>query len=144
MLRAITLIFIAMSSGLLSGQTIHVRLLDGRTAKPVQDVYITAYGKGWDQDKLPVQTESNGFTVEVGTSQTIYVLIAKLDHQPKEWSDYAICQPNHDDAFIPQVAAILKTGVVSKNTCGKETVLPAPGDLILFVRPLHWWERPIV
>jgi hypothetical protein len=36
---------------------------------------------------------------------------------------------------------ILHHGYVSPNTCGKVTVSPQPGQVILFVRPLTWWER---
>ena len=36
---------------------------------------------------------------------------------------------------------ILQHGYVSPNTCGKATVSLQPGQLILFVRPLTWWEK---
>jgi hypothetical protein len=36
---------------------------------------------------------------------------------------------------------ILHHGYASPNTCGKVTVSPQPGRVILFVRPLSWWEK---
>ena len=39
------------------------------------------------------------------------------------------------------VGQILTQGMVSENDCSKRTLPPTPGELILFVRPLHWWER---
>lgn len=36
---------------------------------------------------------------------------------------------------------ILAHGLVGENNCSKRTATPAPGELILFVRPQHWWER---
>lgn len=36
---------------------------------------------------------------------------------------------------------ILLGGVVSENGCSKRSLPPTPGELILFVRPQHWWER---
>jgi hypothetical protein len=36
---------------------------------------------------------------------------------------------------------ILQHGYVSPNTCGKATASPQPGQVILFVRPLTWWEE---
>jgi hypothetical protein len=36
---------------------------------------------------------------------------------------------------------ILHHGYASPNTCGRVTVSPQPGQVILFVRPLTWWEK---
>ena len=36
---------------------------------------------------------------------------------------------------------ILSHGYASPNTCGKGPISPHPGQVILFVRPLTWWER---
>ena len=36
---------------------------------------------------------------------------------------------------------VLDHGYASANTCGKVTVLPQPGQVILFVRPLTFWEK---
>ena len=36
---------------------------------------------------------------------------------------------------------ILHHGDVSPNTCDRVTVSPHPGQVILFVRPLTWWEK---
>jgi hypothetical protein len=39
------------------------------------------------------------------------------------------------------VEQVVATGVVEKNNCSHLIVPPTPGELTLFVRPLHWWER---
>jgi hypothetical protein len=36
---------------------------------------------------------------------------------------------------------IFQHGYVSPNTCGKATAPPKPGQVLLFVRPLTWWEK---
>jgi len=36
---------------------------------------------------------------------------------------------------------VLQSGIVSANTCGKAKALPTPGEVVLFVRPLSWWEK---
>jgi hypothetical protein len=36
---------------------------------------------------------------------------------------------------------VLQQGIATPNTCGKATASPEPGDLIIFVRPLTWWEK---
>jgi hypothetical protein len=30
---------------------------------------------------------------------------------------------------------------LTDNDCGKATASPKPGELIIFVRPLTWWEK---
>lgn len=38
-------------------------------------------------------------------------------------------------------ADVLAHGAVGANKCGKATAQPIPGQLVLFVRPPHWWEK---
>ena len=38
-------------------------------------------------------------------------------------------------------AEVLQHGVVTANTCGKATASPQPAEIIIFVRPLTWWEK---
>jgi hypothetical protein len=38
---------------------------------------------------------------------------------------------------------VLIHGVVTPNKCGKAIAQPVPGQLVLFVRPPHWWERSL-
>lgn len=39
---------------------------------------------------------------------------------------------------------ILRRGIVVANTCGKATATPTPGEVILFVRPVHWWNPKVI
>jgi hypothetical protein len=36
---------------------------------------------------------------------------------------------------------LMREGIVMPNTCGKATASPQPGELVIFVRPLSWWEK---
>jgi hypothetical protein len=38
-------------------------------------------------------------------------------------------------------AQVLQQGIVTANTCGKHTAVPELGEVIIFVRPLTWWEK---
>ncbi len=38
-------------------------------------------------------------------------------------------------------AKIVQHGVVTSNTCGKATASPESGEVVVFVRPLTWWEK---
>jgi hypothetical protein len=59
---------------------------------------------------------------------------------------YVLCEPEgssyswlRSGQFSTQEA--LQHGYVSPNTCGKVTSPQQPGQVILFVRPLTWWEK---
>lgn len=39
------------------------------------------------------------------------------------------------------VAKILESGMSAANTCGKFRTEAKPGELIIYMRSLHWWER---
>ncbi len=45
------------------------------------------------------------------------------------------------DEPVYLVSDILNSGVLAANTCGTRLkIAPTPGEMILFVRPGHWWE----
>ena len=59
---------------------------------------------------------------------------------------YALCRSGGSDytwlmrqSFSTK--QVIEHGYVSPNTCGKTTAAPKPGEIILFVRPLTWWEK---
>jgi hypothetical protein len=35
----------------------------------------------------------------------------------------------------------VREGFVTANTCGKTIVSTRPGELVILVRPLSWWEK---
>ena len=39
------------------------------------------------------------------------------------------------------LAEILASGVIETNGCGTHKAAITPGELIVYVRPKHWWER---
>jgi len=59
---------------------------------------------------------------------------------------YVVCEPHGTDFSWLELRKLptkqlMQRGLVSANTCGKATVSPRPGELIIFVRPLNLWER---
>jgi hypothetical protein len=54
------------------------------------------------------------------------------------------CSPMENNTF--SLAEILEHGVVAKNRCEskatrKAKITATAGEVILFTRPLHWWEK---
>lgn len=39
---------------------------------------------------------------------------------------------------------IVRRGIVLANTCGKAAATPVPGEVILFVKPVHWWNPKVI
>jgi hypothetical protein len=61
-------------------------------------------------------------------------------------SGLASCQPRTTDySWLARADfstdEVLQHGVATANTCGKATEAPKPGEVILFARPLTWWEK---
>jgi hypothetical protein len=42
---------------------------------------------------------------------------------------------------VYRFADVLAHGAGGANKCGKATAQPISGQLVLFVRPPHWWEK---
>ncbi|HEV2233150.1 MAG TPA: hypothetical protein VGV68_07080 [Terriglobia bacterium] len=59
---------------------------------------------------------------------------------------FVLCQPRTPDySWLAMVdfstKKVIQSGSITANTCGKATASPKPGELIIFVRPLSWWEK---
>jgi len=59
---------------------------------------------------------------------------------------YVSCQPHTPDYSWLSITDLstkqaVQQGIVSANTCGKVTASPEPGKVVIFVRPLTWWEK---
>jgi hypothetical protein len=39
---------------------------------------------------------------------------------------------------------IIQRGIVPANACGKATATPTPGEVTLFVKPVHWWNPKVI
>ena len=58
---------------------------------------------------------------------------------------YVLCQPHVGDYSWLMImdlttSRVLQEGITMANTCGKPKAAAKPGEVIIFVRPLNWWE----
>ena len=116
-----------------------VRILSGRNGKPVKraNLILTQTPAQPYATPLDRKTDLSGRTsllIQNGSDLHTVVLryptcrtVSKIDRK-KLSAGYSTEQ-------------IMMQGMVSENHCSKRTVSPTPGELILFVRPQHWWER---
>jgi hypothetical protein len=116
--------------------TIILELRDGRTGWPIwresPNVRVGSMGK----TSNPMTSWKGQVSLYVDPSgpQEVYVL--------PNW--YFDCRFKKDEArgyeIGYSVEQIKEQGIVSSNTCGKRQAKPAPGVLVLYVRPRTWLE----
>ena len=146
----------------LHGQEIRIRVLDGRNGHPITSECVNVW-IGPVRDALLLPTNKDGVAVvHIGqkqvTGDTGFPRACKRTvfggPQPTpEHADsikvtsggpYVDCQPPEKKVAPAwpsySVREILESGVAAGNTCGKFTTEPRRGELIFFVRPVHWWE----
>lgn len=118
---------------------VHLRVLRGSSGKPLPkaQVVITVVPETTYVTPLERTTDARG---------TVSLLVGKDTELRAHVLQYPTCrhvakadrkQPSPGYA----VEQILSSGVVQDNGCNRHSIAPTPGELTLFVRPLHWWER---
>ena len=119
--------------------SIGLRILNGHNGKPVKrgDLILR------QTPALPYGTTLERRTDEAGRTSLLMQRDAEIHAIVLH---YATCRnvKKADRKKLSSgyaVGQILTRGIVSENDCSKRTLPPTPGELTLFVRPLHWWER---
>lgn len=158
-------LFVILYGASLSAQTLEIKLVSGRNGRPM--VGRSSYGNVWvgteRKGAIAIPTDESGVARVQLTPDT-----AKINIPPPSDPDLPIvvAKPvvKYNDSFqinVPyalwgpggsnyswlglehfSTKDILQHGYVSPNTCGKTTVSPQSGQqVILFVRPLTFWEK---
>jgi hypothetical protein len=159
-LISLLLIFTGVS---ISAQTLEIRLVDGKSGRPL--VGASAYVNVWvgterkEAIAIPadgegvarLQLTSNASEVNIPNSQNngsivVNHPIVKYDQSFRINAPYVLCGhggSNYSWLGLENFSTkeILEHGYASTNTCGRVTVSPQPGQVILFVRPLTLWEK---
>jgi hypothetical protein len=156
-------LLVILSGASLSAQTIEIRLLDGRSGRPMvgSSSYVNVWVGAERKEAIAVPTDGNGIArlqLTLDTSKTnipspsrdrgtvvVDNPVVKYDESFQLNVPYVVCGPggsNHSWLMSEHFSTkqILQDGYVSPNTCGKATGSPKPGQVLLFVRPLSWWE----
>lgn len=144
-------------------QTLEIKLVDGRNGHPM--VGASSYVNVWvgteRKAAIVVPTDGKGVARIQLTSNPREVNITSSTNSGSNVVDHPIVK--YDESLqinVPYVLCgsggsnyswlgvlnfstkdILSRGYVSPNTCGKGTLSPHPGQVVLFVKPLTWWEK---
>jgi hypothetical protein len=119
------------------GDTLIIRLLNGKTGKPVKNSVINVWLEDAQIAALNPTTDSNG---------EIHLRIADAQSRTLRFlpGDSVDCRYKKGQLFEPvkfPIQEILSHGVVAPNLCGNATAKPTPGVLVIFVRNLTFMEK---
>jgi hypothetical protein len=120
---------------------IRIRLIDGRSGKPISDGEFLVL-------ETPAPADRKGLYRDVKSGTDGYATISV----PVDFRGSFILGPVGRPLYEPcvrwngsqdfSVEAILTTGVVSNNRCKRKiTQSPVPGVLVFYVRPETWCDR---
>lgn len=162
------LLFLSMclSGTAFHAQTVEIKLVNGRDGRPVASKCIYV----WVGDRsnrssgplLQTQTDKDGVAplrltqegsqmsdqtqhLACGLSGVINPLV-KYGDTISIRAGYVLCQtrtPTYSWLAMVDFSTkeVLQHGIATANNCGKATGSPKPGEVIIFVRPLSWWEK---
>jgi hypothetical protein len=162
--KFLVLLFLILYVVPLSAQELEIRLVDGRNGRPMVGVasHVNVWVGKERKEAIVIPTDGNGvaglqLTLDPGkvnipnpSNDSGSTVVADPVVEYKESFrinvPYALCGPggsNYSWLMLQNFSTkrVLEHGYVSPNTCGKTTASPTPGQVILFVRPLTWWEK---
>jgi hypothetical protein len=147
----------------LAAQTLEIKLVDGRNGRPM--VGTSAYVNVWvgreRKEAIAILTDDKGIArlqltlnpseenIPISTGHGTIVEshpVVKYAESFRINAPYVLCGAEKGDRSWLDLKnfstkEIFDHGYVSANTCGKVKATPQPGQVILFVRPLTFWEK---
>jgi hypothetical protein len=126
-----------------TAQQITVKLVDGRNGHALKNQSIGLWlgHRAIGNPAITRITSSDGSAVfPVPHEQQSFVIagFGLVDCRPVKSTDKST---GEYEADVYRFTYVLTHGVVAENKCGKAVVQALPGQLILFERPPHWWEK---
>lgn len=151
-----------LSATIPRAQTVDIKLVNGRNGLPMARTCINVWLGDERKQAMAIPTDSNGVArLRLTTKDSeidvhehwkgcgdfeIIDPVVKYTDSIRINVGYVLWQPHAPDYSWLLIAEfstkeILQHGISRANTCGKATATPRRGELILFVRPLSWWEK---
>ena len=155
--------FLVLPAMSLSAQTIEIKLVDGRNGTPM--VGASSYVNVWvgteRKEAIAIPTDEKGaarlqltlhpseVNIPSSNNDRSFVInhpVVKYDEFFRVNAPYVWCEPGaagYSWLALKNFTTkeVLDHGYASANTCGKATVAPQPGQVVLFVRPLTSWDK---
>ena len=119
------------------GQSVTVRILDGKTAAPVPNLQISIYGTVGGK-ALPVVFAGDAYTIDI-TGQTS-IKLGELSTKTPSPVYFAPCQQRADVPYF-DVKQIQAQGIALPNNCSAKSYKALSGELVIFVHKIPWYDR---
>ncbi len=135
--------------------TIRIRVLDGRTGKSLSGMELAFVDYHTDPDRsthadfngrMIVKTSADGDSY-IATPEAHGVLVFNVLGSNGAWIPctrqklYDTRTQTYGSEHLYPVPTIVASGLVASNNCSRRTATAKPGELIIFVRPVTWWEK---
>jgi hypothetical protein len=162
-LNLLVTVLLTMPTMSLAAQTLEIKLVDGRNGRPMigTSAYVNVWVGGERKEAIAIPTDDNGVArlqltlnpneenIPISTGHGTIVEkhpVVKYDESFRINAPYVLCGPGGGSYSWLELKnfstkEVLDHGYASANTCGKVTVSPQPGQVVLFVRPLTFWEK---
>jgi hypothetical protein len=141
-------------------ETIKIRLIDGRNGHPLADSYVNTWVGRERKEAMVIPTDKDGVALlclsdeATDTDESskgcgrsgISNHAVKYDESLRINVGFVLCEPHGGDYSWLKImdlstSRVLHEGVTMTNTCGKPNTTAKPGEVIIFVRPLTFWEK---
>lgn len=163
LLSLLVTVLLTMPAIPLAAQTIEIKLVDGRNGRPMVGTssYVNVWAGRERKEAIAIPTDDKGVArlqltlnpneenIPISTGHGTIVEkhpVVKYDESFRINVPYVLCgvgEGNHSPLELKSFSTkeVLDHGYASGNTCGKATATPQPGQVVLFVRPLTFWEK---
>lgn len=142
-------------------QSIRIKLVNGRNGRPIAGTHVNVWLGKERKRAIVIPTDKDGIASLVLTdkkgevnvprvdgdgSHVVINPVVKYDDDLEINAPYVLCQPGTPDYSWLAIRHILTKqvvgqGMVMPNACWKATASQTPGEVVIFVRPLSWWEK---
>ena len=142
-------------------QSIRIKLVNGRTGRPMTGTHANVWVGKERKWAIVIPTDKDGVAslgltdkeaevnvprVDGDGSHVVINPVVKYDDDLGINAPSVLCQPGTPDyswLAIRHISTkqVLGQGIVTPNACGKATASQTPGEVVIFVRPLSWWEK---
>ena len=143
-------------------ETIKIKLVNGRNGQPIPASYVNVWVGTERKEAIVIPTDGKGVaslqltlnTAEINIpnpsnnrgSVVVPNPVVKYDDSLRINAGYVLCQPHVGDyswlkTMDLTTSRVLQEGITMANTCGTSRATAKPGEVIIFVRPLNWWEK---
>lgn len=162
-LNLLVTFLLTMPAMSLAAQTLEIKLVDGRNGHPMVGAssYVNVWMGGERKEAITIPTDDKGVArlqltlnpseVNIPNSTNTGSIVVehpvvKYDESFRINAPYVLCGPGAGNFSWLELKnfstkQVLEHGYASANRCGKVTSSPHRGEVILFVRPLTFWEK---